>query len=194
MSRSLEIEPFLKPLKAIQRLLEKLDNQGVIIGGIAVSVLVRPRMTADLDAMVLASIDQVPTILALANEEGLLPRIPNAVEFATRNRILLLRHMDTQVDIDLALGLLPFEKEMVQRSQTIELGTLTLRLPTIEDLVILKAVAHRARDMEDIRVVLENQPPLDISRLEFWLKHFAEVLENPAIWDDIKNILQNKER
>lgn len=44
------LEPLLAPINALQRLFEIFDNQGVIIGGIAVSILGKPRLTADADA------------------------------------------------------------------------------------------------------------------------------------------------
>ena len=47
----------------------------------------------------------------------------------------------------LALGLLPFEVEAVERSEAHQAGALRVRLPTPEDLIILKAVAHRPKDM-----------------------------------------------
>ena len=53
------IEPqglFYDPLESLERLLSQFDNQGVIIGGIAVSLLGQARFTEDLDAMVLLSI------------------------------------------------------------------------------------------------------------------------------------------
>jgi len=46
------LEPLLAPLAAIQRVIEKLDDRGVIIGGIAASLLGEPRLTADADALV----------------------------------------------------------------------------------------------------------------------------------------------
>jgi len=46
------LEPLLAPLAAIQRVIEKLENRGVIIGGIAASLLGEPRLTADADALV----------------------------------------------------------------------------------------------------------------------------------------------
>ncbi len=47
------LAPLLEPLAALQRLLTQFDNQGVIIGGIAASLLGQPRFTADLDAVIL---------------------------------------------------------------------------------------------------------------------------------------------
>jgi len=50
------IAPLLEPLIAIQRLLAHFDNQGVIIGGIAASLLGKPRFTADIDAVILLKV------------------------------------------------------------------------------------------------------------------------------------------
>lgn len=47
--------PFLAPLAALQRLLDRFGNQGIVIGGIATSLLARPRLTADVDALFLIS-------------------------------------------------------------------------------------------------------------------------------------------
>jgi hypothetical protein len=41
------IEPFFEPLESLQRLLSRFDDRGVIIGGVAVSVLGKARYTED---------------------------------------------------------------------------------------------------------------------------------------------------
>ncbi len=58
-----EIEPFRATIEAIQRLLAKFDDRGVIIGGIAVGFLGRPRLTEDVDAMFLLSTHDIPQFL-----------------------------------------------------------------------------------------------------------------------------------
>jgi hypothetical protein len=63
--------PFLEPLDALQKLIDRLDGRGLIMGGIATSLLGRPRLTADLDAMVLASTQDIPNILSMAQDVGL---------------------------------------------------------------------------------------------------------------------------
>jgi hypothetical protein len=60
-----DLSPFLAPLAALQRLIERFDGQGVIIGGIATSLLARPRLTVNLDAVVLISIDEIPSTLPI---------------------------------------------------------------------------------------------------------------------------------
>ena len=47
------LEPFRAAIESVQRLLRKYNDRGVIIGGIAVGFLGRPRFTADVDAVFL---------------------------------------------------------------------------------------------------------------------------------------------
>jgi hypothetical protein len=130
------IAPFLEPLRALQRLLERYDQRGVIIGGIAASLLGQPRLTADLDAVILLSTEDLPRLIQAAAEEGMNPRITDAEAFARKNRVLLLTHSASGIHIDVSLGILPFEVEMVARGQKLSFGDLSLRLPTPEDLII----------------------------------------------------------
>lgn len=185
------IEPFFEPLESLQRLLSRFEDRGVIIGGAAVSILGKARYTEDLDAIFLLSTRDIPRLLEVAKEEGIEPRIANAAEFAKKSRVMLLKHVISNTNIDISLGVLPFEQEIVERSVVHQIdAALRLRLPTPEDLIILKAVAHRPKDMEDIRILADKYPNLDIPRIKQWTKSFAEVLEMPGLWDDIAQMFK----
>jgi len=183
-------EPFHDPLEALDRLLSQYDYRGVVIGGIAVGLLGQTRFTEDLDAMVLLSVDEIPQFLAVAQQEEIIPRISQAEEFAKHSRVLLLRHTPSQTNIDISLGALPFEQQVVQRSNahTID-DTLTVRLPTPEDLIIMKAVAHRPKDLLDIQGIIHSNPDLDREYIQDWVTQFAILLEMPELWDDISSWL-----
>lgn len=183
------VNAFLAPLVALQGLLARFENRGVIIGGIAASLLGTPRLTADLDAVLLIGVDDIPRLIREAAKEGIAPRISGCEEFARKSHVLLLRHATSGTDIDISLGLLPFEAEMVGRSQPHFIGPLTLRLPTPEDLIILKAVAHRPKDLLDIEAIAANHPGLDRARVEHWVRQFADVLEMPELWEDVSRLL-----
>ncbi len=179
------IKTFIEPLTALQRLLDRFNSQGVIIGGIATGFLGKPRFTVDLDAMFFASIRDVPRILEMAKEEGIEPRRKDAAEFAKQSRVLLLKHVSSGTSVDISLGAFPFEEEVVARSTLYNVGMLSVRLPTPEDLIILKAIAHRPKDLIDIQTVIDAHPDLDIPRIKRWVKSFEEVLEAPDLWEDI---------
>ncbi len=185
------LEPFRATIESIQRLLLKYNERGVIIGGIAVGLLAKPRFTADVDALFLLSTQEIPKFLEFARAENIIPRIQNAEEFARKNRVLLLKHSPTETDIDISLGILPFEEQVVERGNTKTFANLSARLPTREDLIILKAVAHRPKDLEDIRVIAKSFPNLDIQRIEQWVIAFSEALELPDLWNEIKSLLKS---
>lgn len=87
--------------------------------------------------------------------------------------------------MDISLGMLPLEREAVERSVLHDVGSFAIRLPAPEDLLVLKAVAHRPKDLLDIQALLEANPKLDRERIRFWVRQFAEALDMPEVWTDI---------
>jgi len=186
MTPQKENDNFHEPLEALERLLSLFNHPGVLIGGVAVSLIGQARFTDDLDVMVLLPLDEIPQFLKAAENEGIEPRISQAEEFARRNRVLLLRHVPTQTDIDISFGVLPFEEEVIQRRVVHEIDkALSVHLPTPEDLIIMKAIAHRPKDLLDIQGIIQSHPDLDRDRIQTWVIQFADLLDMPEIWEDI---------
>ncbi|MBI4674731.1 MAG: nucleotidyltransferase [Chloroflexi bacterium] len=165
----------------------------MIIGGVAVGLLARPRLTADADAVIFLSIDELDDLLDAAEQEGFMPRYPNVKEFARANRLVALHHVPSGVDVDISLGAMPFEAEAIERSQLVSVGNLRLRVPSVEDLIIMKAVAHRKKDFSDIENLVAFHPRLDRERIEYWVTGFAQVLEMPELWTDLAPLLADNE-
>lgn len=184
------LDDSLRPaVAAVLRVFGRYLQRGVVIGGVAVALLGYQRTTVDVDAVLLTEDGDLRRLLAVTEAEGLVPRIPDAEAFARHSRVVLLRHAETGVEVDLSLGTLPFEVEMVERAGILQVGGLAVRLPTPEDLIIMKAVAHRPRDLEDIRNLVDVYPDLDRKRIRSWVEQFAEALEMPELWDDVAPLL-----
>lgn len=84
-------------------------------------------------------------------------RIPDAREFALAKRVVLLR-TPAGDGLDVALGGLPFEGEMVQRSSSFDFQADTRRRTcSAEDLVVLKAFAGRGQDWVDVEGIAYRQ-------------------------------------
>jgi predicted nucleotidyltransferase len=142
------------------------------------------------DAVILIGLDEIPGLLRQASENGIQPRIEHAGAFARKNRVLLLRHVVSGIDIDISLGILPFEKEMVAHSRSLKLGGVELRLPIPEDLIILKAVGHGPQDMLDIESIITSQPALDKEYIRKWVQQFADAMEMTELLDDLSSLLK----
>ena len=180
---------FILALKSLETWLESENVPHATIGGIAVSLLAQPRATQDIDVVIWLDRDQWGRLLSSGAPYGFEPRLADALEFAERARVLLFRHSASGINIDISCGALPFEREMIERAQSIRIGEWQLRVPTPEDLVITKAVAHRAKDIADIESLISVYPGLDVERVRLWVREFAEALEMPDLFNTIERLL-----
>lgn len=164
----------------------------MIVGGIAASILGRPRATRDIDALAVARDDQWTQLLGSSEAHGIVPRIENPLEFARRTRVLLLRHTESGIDVDIILGGLPFEAEAVSRATAHDLSGVRVRLPQVEDLLIMKAIAHRPQDLRDIEGLLDVFPTANVESVRRWLREFAAAAELPDLPEEFEKLLAQR--
>jgi len=162
---------------------------GAIIGGLAANLLGRPRITKDVDAVVLLGDLQIDAFLVSGASFGFSPRISDAPNFAAKNRVLLLVHNPSRTEVDISLGVLPFERESVERASIVTVAGISFPVISPEDLIIMKALPRRTRDVADIEAVLDAHPDLDLDRVRYWVSQFASILEAPEILDDLERML-----
>lgn len=188
------LAPLLVALRDLMRWFEKSEVPGIVIGGVAASVLGRPRFTRDVDALVLLDPEHWKNFLESGERCGFAARRPDALRFASRTRVLLVRHQSSGIDVDISFGALPFEEECLSRGKWKEVGGIRVKLPAPEDLIIMKAVAHRPRDLEDIDAILGAHPNLNVERVRHWVREFGAVLEMPELVRDLDKLLQRHRR
>lgn len=186
-------EPLAPLLTVLHDLVSWFHNrnvQGLVIGGIAASLLGRPRITNDVDALILIKKERWKDFLESGKQFGFLPRVTDALNFAQSNRVFLMRHGKSGLDVDISIGGLPFEEEAISRKIIVETAGVKIPLPTPEDLIIMKAVAHRPRDMADIESILEVHSNVDQKYIIKKVREFSIALEMPEILRDLKTILK----
>jgi hypothetical protein len=127
-----------------------------LIGGLAVQRWGEPRFTRDADLTLLTGFGGEEHYLRLLLEQ-FSSRVADGLNFALRARVALLRSSQG-VDLDVALGALPFEERSIERSSGHDFAP-GCRLPTCsaEDLIVHKAFAGRERDWADVRGILARQ-------------------------------------
>lgn len=188
------LAPLLAALRDLVSWLQDSHVPGTVIGGVAASLLGRPRVTRDIDALVLLDENEWEAFLAKGSTFGFVPRLSDPLPFAHRARVLLMRHAASGIDIDIAFGALPFEEEAVARTVWHDVSGIQVPLPVPEDLIIMKAVAHRARDMADIEAILDAQPKLDLRRVRRWIRQFSTALETPELLDDVNALIARRRK
>ncbi|MBX7132081.1 MAG: nucleotidyltransferase [Fimbriimonadaceae bacterium] len=173
---------------ATERLLSALAEgafEYALVGGLAVVLHGYDRYTRDVDALVWNLDDRLEELVGLLRERGF--RLADADQLATAraSRILhLLADDDTAVDV--FLGFLPFEQEAIKRATAMTLREgVTGRVITPEDLIIMKLIASRSRDLYDVIALVDLYPDLDKDRIRTIVRDYAETLERPDI---LKNL------
>ena len=189
MSKIETLVPLLSALRDLVAWLKAKRGEGLIIGGVAASILGRPRVTRDVDALVLIYEKDWDGFLTAGSKFGFVTRITNPHDFARKAKVLLVRHEPSGIDVDVTFGALPLEKEAITNAVCVDIRGVRLPLPTAEDLIIMKAVAHRPRDLADIESIIDAHKKLNLRRIRRWVREFSAVVEMPEIFNDLEKIL-----
>jgi predicted nucleotidyltransferase len=140
---------------ALARSIDELNAASIpymLIGGLALSAWGLPRATLDIDLTLWVpsdDLDRVCGTLCSRYE----PRVADPRKFVDKSRVLPVT-TNTGVRIDFLFAVFPFEKEMVERAVLRQLGDVTVRVATLEDLILLKLPSSRTRDQDDVRLIL----------------------------------------
>jgi len=70
MPKDIQDNPLSPALKSVCQLLQQEDVEGMIIGGLAASLLGRPRFTNDIDLIILDLDDRIPEFIQKLRELG----------------------------------------------------------------------------------------------------------------------------
>ena len=187
-------EAFIAVLQALSKWLEAENVPYIAIGGIAVSLTAQPRATQDIDVLIWLENSRWDDFIKAGKKYGFEFRINEGLAFTFKSRVMLLKHLESGISVDVSCGSLPFEQEAIDRARVLKVGSVTLKIPTPEDLIITKAVAQRPKDIADIESIIDTNLNLDLDRVKYWVKEFADVLEMPEILENVEKLLLKKSK
>ena len=167
-----------------------LDSASVpfmLIGGLALAAWDLPRATLDVDLTVWVpdeNLDAVCTSLATQFRA----RVGDPVRFVRRSRVLPLTTLNG-VRIDIVFAAFPFERAMIMRAVRRQLGARAIPVASLEDLILLKVVSPREKDLQDIRLIANTyRRTLDWTYLLGVGEDLAEALESRAIMTELHRL------
>ncbi len=153
-----------------------------------------PRLTIDVDLTLLTGFGgEAPFVDHLLQHfEG---RIADAREFAMQHRVLLLRSA-SGVGLDVALGGLPFEESVVDRSSIFNYPPgIPLQTCSAEDLIVMKTFAGRGQDWVDVeRVIVRQGPRIEWGYIRRQLLPLAELKGEPEMLDRLEALRAHAEQ
>jgi hypothetical protein len=169
--------------EALVSLARRLDQHHIpymIIGGLANAVWGEPRATLDIDATISADTSDANRIASLLGED-FRSLVSDPQAFAEETRVLPLESR-AGIRIDLIFGLLPFERDAIERAKPVPVADQEIRFCTPEDLILLKIISKRDRDLTDVQGILRRRfPELDLEYLEPRIEELSTLLSRPEI-------------
>ncbi|MEE8550839.1 MAG: nucleotidyl transferase AbiEii/AbiGii toxin family protein [Gemmatimonadota bacterium] len=176
----------------LARLTEELEAQELnfmLIGGQAVLLHGRPRLTEDIDLTLAAGPESLSRVLVACRNLRLEP-LPEDVEaFVRRTFVLPAAEPETGIRVDFIFSTIPYERQAIERAVRVELKGVAVPFATAEDLILHKLFAGRARDLEDAAGVVRRQgAKLDWAYLERWAESFAEIPGREDLPDRLRKL------
>lgn len=188
-------QPESLPSKSVRLLSETLGQLKIefaLVGGVAVALVSIPRFTADVDAVLLDIYDRLEWLIEQMSAAGYVTRAQDQVRMTRRTRVLTLTD-PYGVGVDLMLGILPFDEQLVRGAFNAVLSDeTTVPVASAESLVVMKAVAWRDKDIGDIQQILATNPNLDRTWCTETFAEYAELLEVPERVAELAKLLDKK--
>ena len=150
-------------LSSVVRALDEAGARYVVVGGLAVVLHGYARLTADIDLVVDLSAGEAVKVVAALERLGMVPRAPvSAREFADPERrrawidekgMRVFSMHDPRhplVEVDLFVDPpIPYDA-LRSRASLVVIGGVGVPVAGLEDLIAMKRLAGRAKDLEDI--------------------------------------------
>jgi len=184
----------VEALRDLNNLAQRECIPATVIDGVAASLIGRPRMTKDIDLLVHLDEQLWPSFLRAAERAGFVAQVSDPLPFARQSRVLLLRHAASGIDVDLTFGATAFEDEVIRRSSVANLLDISIPLPTPEDLIVLKWLAHRDQDLLDVHGILDSRPDVDIADVRTALSEFTEYVDDFDLVTEFDTMLARRNK
>ena len=175
-------EPLQTTLVDVVRFLQEERISFALIGGQATSLRGEERVTADIDIVLAADVERALSLLGKLPHSDFKPLFDDVSDVVQRAFILPLRHRMTNIKVDLAIGLSGFERQTVARAELLDVAGCRLPVATAEDLILMKVLAGRPRDEQDLRgLVIAQGANIDWDYCESTATELGEALATDLV-------------
>jgi hypothetical protein len=163
-------------LVALDRSCRAIGASWYLFGAQAALLYGSARLTADVDATVLLGDAPAEALVAALNAEAFELRVNDAAFVAT-TRVIPMVHRPTGLPADIVLGGPGLEELFLSRASKRNVGGAKVPVVAAEDLIVMKILAGRDKDKEDVRAVLRaGQGSLDLDATRATLEMLEEAL------------------
>ena len=141
-------------LSAVAAVLDARRLRWYVFGAQAVAVRGAPRATQDVDITVEVDRSELESVVADLDAAGIRHRYPEiADDLLASGAVLPMRH-GSGMELDLVVAGPGLEQLALSRAERIEIDAVSVPVAHATDLVVMKVLAGRGKDLEDLRSLL----------------------------------------
>ncbi len=168
---------FRKLLNKISNELDKHKIPYMVIGGQAVLLYGEPRLTKDIDITLDMGIEGYPKVKEVIENLFFRILVDNPEEFLKKTMVLPTIEEKSGVRIDFIFSFSPYEKQAIGSAIDVKINNKMVKFASLEDVIIHKIIASRARDIEDVKTILLKNPDYNSKYIYKWLGEFDKSLD-----------------
>jgi len=163
----------------------------ILIGGIAASTVGEARVTVDVDVDIVIKKEDLPDFLNKAKKAGFNVPVKKCIESAEQWGIFQILFGDYHIDFIIAST--DLETQACARRKAIQLHGLKAFFPTPEDLILLKLVPGRAKDIADVEgLIARHGNKLDKEYLKTWAMKLCDEAQDMRIWNILSDLIDEE--
>jgi len=164
----------------IKKIAAELAHRNIpymIIGGQAVLLYGEPRLTRDIDITLGLGIDGLEKIADTVKALELTIQVTDVTDFVEKTMVLPTSDVRSGIRVDFIFSFSSYERQAIEKSKEVKFDHTPVRFASLEDVIIHKVLAGRARDIEDVKAILLKNPGYDKKYIRDWLADFDKSLE-----------------
>jgi hypothetical protein len=180
-------------LDVYKKIVTFLNNGGynyILIGGIAASTVGEARVTVDIDVDIVMKQEDLPDFLNKAKKAGFNVSVKKCIESVRQMGIFQISSGDYHIDFIIAST--DLETQACTRRKAIKLHGLKAFFPTPEDLILLKLIPGRAKDIADVEgLIARHGNMLDKEYIKTWAMKLCDEAQDMRICQMLEKLLKD---
>lgn len=162
----------------------------LIIGGIAAGTLGEPRITADVDVDIIINKENIPDFLDKAKKAGFRVIKKKCLASVEQSGVFQIKLEEFHVDFIIAS--IDLETVAFERAKAIKLYGVKAFFPTPEDMILLKLIPGRAKDIADVEgLIARHGNMLDKEYIKTWAMKLCDEAQDMRICQTLEKLLKN---
>ena len=162
--------------------------QAAIFHGVA-------RLTADVDVTVLPGLHSTGRLVSVMEANGFGLRVTATDDFVARTRVLPFVHSATRLPVDVVLAGPGIEEQFLDRAELHVLEGVRVPIATVEDLVTMKILAGRPKDLDDAKGMLRaRSEEIDLDHVRRMLQLLEEALSQSDLIPQLEQLIRREKR